>query len=211
MNAGLMADLPSLAEHSGAEGVGLFRTELQFLDAQQDAPAGRTGRDIYSRAFSTRQRRQAGAVPHVGHRVRQGAALHEAATTSRTRRSAGGRSGWGSTSPASCGCRLQALIRAANGRPLTVMFPMVAQFDEFKRRARHRCYRRDWNARRRLGHSPAGEGRGRHHAGDPEPRVLAPGLLRAVRISFPSAATISSSSSSPPTARTSGCGGATTR
>ena len=30
MNAGLMADLPSL-ESSGAEGVGLFRTELQFL------------------------------------------------------------------------------------------------------------------------------------------------------------------------------------
>ncbi|MEM9524322.1 MAG: phosphoenolpyruvate-utilizing N-terminal domain-containing protein, partial [Pseudomonadota bacterium] len=30
MNAGLMADLPSLAG-SGAEGVGLFRTELQFL------------------------------------------------------------------------------------------------------------------------------------------------------------------------------------
>ncbi|MDO7550891.1 MAG: PEP-utilizing enzyme, partial [Planktomarina temperata] len=30
MNAGLMADLPSL-EGSGAEGVGLFRTELQFL------------------------------------------------------------------------------------------------------------------------------------------------------------------------------------
>ena len=30
LNAGLMADLPSL-ESSGAEGVGLFRTELQFL------------------------------------------------------------------------------------------------------------------------------------------------------------------------------------
>ena len=30
MNAGLMADLPSLSS-SGAEGVGLFRTELQFL------------------------------------------------------------------------------------------------------------------------------------------------------------------------------------
>jgi phosphotransferase system enzyme I (PtsP) len=28
--------------------------------------------------------------------------------------------------------QLQALIRAANGRPLTVMFPFVAQFDEFR-------------------------------------------------------------------------------
>ncbi|MEC7964931.1 MAG: phosphoenolpyruvate-utilizing N-terminal domain-containing protein, partial [Pseudomonadota bacterium] len=34
MNAGLMADLPSL-EGSGAEGVGLFRTELQFLVRNQ--------------------------------------------------------------------------------------------------------------------------------------------------------------------------------
>ncbi|MEC8196204.1 MAG: phosphoenolpyruvate-utilizing N-terminal domain-containing protein, partial [Pseudomonadota bacterium] len=34
MNAGLMADLPSLAS-SGAEGVGLFRTELQFLIRNQ--------------------------------------------------------------------------------------------------------------------------------------------------------------------------------
>jgi len=34
MNAGLMADLPSI-EGSGAEGVGLFRTELQFLIRNQ--------------------------------------------------------------------------------------------------------------------------------------------------------------------------------
>jgi phosphotransferase system enzyme I (PtsP) len=34
MNAGLMADLPSL-DSSGAEGVGLFRTELQFLIRNQ--------------------------------------------------------------------------------------------------------------------------------------------------------------------------------
>ena len=30
MNAGLMADLPSL-DDPGADGVGLYRTELQFL------------------------------------------------------------------------------------------------------------------------------------------------------------------------------------
>ena len=32
MNAGLLVDLPHLAE-SGAEGIGLFRTELQFMIA----------------------------------------------------------------------------------------------------------------------------------------------------------------------------------
>jgi phosphotransferase system enzyme I (PtsP) len=46
MNAGLMADLPSL-ENSGAEGVGLFRTELQFLVRNQ-MPARRAGA-IYMR------------------------------------------------------------------------------------------------------------------------------------------------------------------
>jgi phosphotransferase system enzyme I (PtsP) len=33
--------------------------------------------------------------------------------------------------------QLQALIRAANGRPLTVMFPFVAQFEEFKEARQH--------------------------------------------------------------------------
>jgi phosphotransferase system enzyme I (PtsP) len=33
--------------------------------------------------------------------------------------------------------QLQALIRATNGRPLTVMFPFVAQFDEFKQAREH--------------------------------------------------------------------------
>ncbi len=42
MNAGLMADLPSL-EGSGAEGVGLFRTELQFLVRSKMPQARRTG------------------------------------------------------------------------------------------------------------------------------------------------------------------------
>ena len=33
--------------------------------------------------------------------------------------------------------QLQALIRAANGRPLTIMFPFVAQFEEFKKARQH--------------------------------------------------------------------------
>ena len=33
--------------------------------------------------------------------------------------------------------QLQALIRAAAGRPLTVMFPFVAQFDEFTQARQH--------------------------------------------------------------------------
>ena len=43
MNAGLMADLPSLPK-CGALGVGLFRTELQFLIRTTRAAAGPSSR-----------------------------------------------------------------------------------------------------------------------------------------------------------------------
>ena len=40
MNAGLLVDLPHLSE-AGAEGIGLFRTELQFMVAATHAEAQR--------------------------------------------------------------------------------------------------------------------------------------------------------------------------
>ena len=46
--------------------------------------------------------------------------------------------------------QLQALIRAANGRPLTVMFPFVAQFEEY--RAARRIMEKTLAAEERLGH-----------------------------------------------------------
>src|SRR5690606_31077702 len=49
MNAGLMADLPSL-ESSGAEGVGLFRTELQFLVRTKMPKRGELS-ELYSRVI----------------------------------------------------------------------------------------------------------------------------------------------------------------
>jgi phosphotransferase system, enzyme I, PtsP len=49
MNAGLMADLPSL-EGSGAEGVGLFRTELQFL-VRNKVPKRNELAALYSRVM----------------------------------------------------------------------------------------------------------------------------------------------------------------
>ena len=50
MNAGLMADLPSLTS-SGASGVGLFRTELQFL-IRNKMPKRSELKKLYSRAVS---------------------------------------------------------------------------------------------------------------------------------------------------------------
>ncbi|TDA83431.1 putative PEP-binding protein, partial [Halomonas marinisediminis] len=49
MNAGLMADLPSLPS-SGAEGVGLFRTELQFL-TRSKVSRGSAPAEIYARVL----------------------------------------------------------------------------------------------------------------------------------------------------------------
>ena len=59
MNAGLMADLPSLAG-SGAEGVGLFRTELQFLVRNQ-MPKRSELSALYSRVLDAAQAEQARA------------------------------------------------------------------------------------------------------------------------------------------------------
>jgi phosphotransferase system enzyme I (PtsP) len=50
MNAGLMAELPSL-ESSGADGVGLFRTELQFL-TRPKVPGRRELADLHGRILT---------------------------------------------------------------------------------------------------------------------------------------------------------------
>ena len=75
MNAGLMADLPSLAG-SGAEGVGLFRTELQFL-IRNHVPKRAELANIYSGVLDAAHG-QARRLPHARYRLGQGAALHEA-------------------------------------------------------------------------------------------------------------------------------------
>lgn len=127
MNAGLMADLPSLAG-SGAEGVGLFRTELQFLIRNQVPKRGELAA-LYSRvldaaggkrvAFRTLDIGSDKVLPYMKPQDEPNPAL-----------------GWrairvGLDKPGVMRMQLQALIRAANGRPLTVMFPFIAQFEEF--------------------------------------------------------------------------------
>ncbi|MGE4610114.1 MAG: phosphoenolpyruvate--protein phosphotransferase [Paracoccaceae bacterium] len=133
MNAGLMSNLPSL-EGSGAEGVGLFRTELQFLirssfpkrgaladtystvmDAAQGLPVTFRTLDIGSDKVLPYMKRVEEPNPAMGWR---GIRL-------------------GLDRPGLMRMQFQTLIRGAKGRPLKIMFPMVAQFDEF-REARQR-------------------------------------------------------------------------
>ena len=127
MNAGLMADLPSL-EGSGAEGVGLFRTELQFLVRNQ-MPKRSELSALYTRVldaavgkrvvFRTLDIGSDKVLPYMKPNDEPNPAL-----------------GWrairvGLDKPGVLRMQLQALLRAANGKPLTVMFPFVAQYEEY--------------------------------------------------------------------------------
>ncbi|MCY4334109.1 MAG: phosphoenolpyruvate--protein phosphotransferase [Litoreibacter sp.] len=128
MNAGLMADLPSL-ESSGAEGVGLFRTELQFLTRSR-VPRRSELAAIYGSVMDAAQGKRVvfrtldigsdKVLPYMKPQDEPNPAL-----------------GWrairvGLDKPGVMRMQLQALIRAANGRPLSIMFPFIAQFDEFR-------------------------------------------------------------------------------
>ena len=127
MNAGLMADLPSL-DGSGAEGVGLFRTELQFL-VRSHVPRRAELAALYGRVldaahgkrvvFRTLDIGSDKVLPYMKPQDEPNPAM-----------------GWravrvGLDRPGVMRMQLQALLRAAKGRPLSVMFPFVAQMSEF--------------------------------------------------------------------------------
>ncbi len=127
MNAGLMADLPSL-DGSGAEGVGLFRTELQFL-VRNKLPKRAELSELYARVmdaahgkrvvFRTLDIGSDKVLPYMKPNDEPNPAM-----------------GWrairvGLDKPGVMRMQLQALLRAAQGRPLTVMFPFVAQMEEY--------------------------------------------------------------------------------
>ena len=128
MNAGLIADLPSL-KGSGAEGVGLFRTELQFLVRNQ-MPKRSELSAIYARvmnaadgkrvAFRTLDIGSDKVLPYMKPNDEPNPAM-----------------GWrairvGLDKPGVLRMQLQALLRAAAGRPLSVMFPFITLLEEYR-------------------------------------------------------------------------------
>ncbi|WP_298842994.1 phosphoenolpyruvate--protein phosphotransferase [uncultured Roseobacter sp.] len=146
MNAGLMADLPSLPS-SGAEGVGLFRTELQFLVRNQ-MPRRAELVALYARVLDA-----AGGKPVVFRTLDIGS--DKVLPYMKPNDEPNPALGWrairvGLDKPGIMRMQLQALIRAANGRPLTVMFPFVAQLEEY--RAARRLMDKTMAAEERLGH-----------------------------------------------------------
>ena len=127
MNAGLMADLPSL-EGSGAEGVGLFRTELQFL-VRNKMPQRAELAALYARVMDAAKGRRVAfrtldigsdkVLPYMKPQDEPNPAM-----------------GWrairvGLDKPGVLRMQLQALIRASKGRPLTIMFPFISEHEEF--------------------------------------------------------------------------------
>ncbi len=129
INAGLSADLPNLPE-SGAEGVGLLRTELHFMLNRQ-MPTREEQTRFYSYilnkagdkpvTFRTLDVGSDKVLPFLKQMPEENPAL-----------------GWrairlGLDRPAILKMQAQSLLRAANGRPLRVMFPMVANLHEYER------------------------------------------------------------------------------
>lgn len=129
MNAGLATDLPDMIE-SGAEGVGLYRTELQYLVTTR-APRREAQTRLYKRVLdSASQKRLVFRTLDMGGDKKlpflKGDVEENPALGWRAIRIALDR-------PKLFGIQLQSLLRAGAGRPLSIMFPMIAEASEFYR------------------------------------------------------------------------------
>ncbi len=127
INAGLTVDLPHIAD-TGAAGIGLFRTELQFMVApnfprsNEQYALYRTVLDAAGDKPVTFRTLDIGGdkvLPYMRNIEEENPAL-----------------GWrairlGLDRPALLRTQLRALLRAAGGRALKIMFPMIATVGEF--------------------------------------------------------------------------------
>jgi phosphotransferase system enzyme I (PtsP) len=128
MNAGLDVDLDILAE-TGAEGIGLFRTEFQFMVAEE-MPRFNAQAALYERVMDA-----AGDLPVTFRTLDLGG--DKVLPYLEAEREENPALGWrairmGLDRPALLRLQLRALIAASRGRPLRIMFPLVASVDEFR-------------------------------------------------------------------------------
>lgn len=130
MNAGLLVDLPQLDE-SGAEGIGLFRTELQFMIASK-FPRAHEQENLYRNVYKTigdkpvtfRTLDIGGdkVLPYFRNKIQEeNPAL-----------------GWRAIrltldKPALMRTQLRAFLKASGGRELRLMLPMVTEVGEINR------------------------------------------------------------------------------
>jgi phosphotransferase system enzyme I (PtsP) len=128
MNAGLVTDIPSL-DACGAEGVGLYRTELMFM-VRATMPGRDAQADVYSRildaangrpvTFRTLDIGSDKILPYMRRIEEENPAMGWRAVR------------FGLDRPRLMTMQLQALLRGAGGRPLRVMFPFVSTLAEYR-------------------------------------------------------------------------------
>jgi phosphotransferase system enzyme I (PtsP) len=129
LNAGLMVDLPHIAE-TGAAGVGLFRTELQFMIAPA-FPRASAQLSLYQAVLDV-----ANGLPVTFRTLDIGG--DKVLPYMRTVEEENPALGWrairlGLDRPGLLRSQMRALLKAAAGRELKVMFPMIATVEEFDR------------------------------------------------------------------------------
>jgi phosphotransferase system enzyme I (PtsP) len=128
MNAGLLIDVPQLSA-TGAAGIGLYRTEVTFMVAHSFPDVARQ-RDVYARVldvadgkpviFRTLDIGSDKVLPYWQRDAEENPAMGWRALRISLDR------------PAMLRQQLRAMILAASGRALNVMFPMVVLVDEFE-------------------------------------------------------------------------------
>lgn len=127
MNAGLLVDLPHLDE-AGAAGIGLYRTELQFMVAAQ-FPRIEEQRQLYASVIKAANGKPVvfrsldvggdKVLPYLRHSHEENPALGWRAIRMALDR------------PGLFRPQIRALLRAAAGLELRVMFPMITAVEEF--------------------------------------------------------------------------------
>jgi phosphotransferase system, enzyme I, PtsP len=129
LNAGLSVDLPHIDE-TGARGIGLFRTELQFMIAER-LPTTAKQRRLYGAVMDA-----AGDRPVVFRTLDIGG--DKLLPYQRAVEEENPALGWrairiGLDRPGLLRSQVRALLQAAAGREMSIMFPMVATVEEFER------------------------------------------------------------------------------
>jgi phosphotransferase system, enzyme I, PtsP len=129
LNAGLEFDMPHLKE-SGADGIGLFRTELQFMIGEA-MPRLSDQTDFYKKILDA-----AGDKPVVFRTLDLGG--DKVLPYARWEREENPALGWRAIRialdrPALLRYQVRALLAASGGRTLRILLPMVSDVDEFNR------------------------------------------------------------------------------
>ncbi|MCV6547339.1 MAG: phosphoenolpyruvate--protein phosphotransferase [Cohaesibacter sp.] len=127
MNAGLLVDLPNL-EGAGAQGIGLFRTELQFMVAES-FPRMREQEKVYRSVLDATQ-----DLPVTFRSLDVGG--DKVLAFLRLAPEENPAMGWrairlGLDRPGLLRTQMRALLHAAAGRHLRLMFPMISEVGEF--------------------------------------------------------------------------------